>query len=82
MPRSLRDKIRDDKRRRRTIGNDYGKLVVVRKRRAVRIIAVNAGAQWTHDDPGATFGFVDLDDAGVDRLVQRLQAIRGGRRTL
>ena len=70
-------------RRRRTIGNAYGDLIVKRTKKAVRIIAVTKrGPNWTGAESDATFGVVDLDDVMVDRLIERLQALRGGRKEL
>lgn len=69
--------------RRATIVGGRGRLIVQRRRRAVRITAITEQAPaWTGKPSAASFAFVDLDDARVDRLVERLQAIRGGRRAL
>lgn len=78
----LRQEIRDRKRRRqRVVDNEFGTLIVTRTRRAVRVTAVVKPALMD-GKPASTFGFVDLDDAGIDRLIQRLTALRGGRRAL
>lgn len=67
----------------KAIGNDYGELIVTRTKRGVRILAfTRRGPVWSGRETLATFGFVDLDDASVDRLIRRLQAIRGGRKAL
>jgi hypothetical protein len=69
--------------RRATIRGGRGRLVVQRRKRAVRVTAVTERTEaWNGKPSDASFAFVDLDDAGVDRLVGRLQAIRGGRRSL
>lgn len=82
-PRELRLKIRDEKRRRqRVVDNEYGSLIVSRTRRSVRVTAVVKPARLVGRPPESTYGFVDLDDDSVDRLIRRLQAIRGGRRAI
>jgi hypothetical protein len=82
-PRDLRRKIRDARRRRRRIvDNEFGGLIVTRTRRAVRLTAIVKRGQLVGRQPATTIGFVDLDDAGIDRLIQRLQSLRGGRRAL
>lgn len=78
-----RDKLKRAKRARQTIGNAYGDLVVKRTERSVRIIAISKrGPSWTGRPSEATFGVVDLDDAMLERLIERLQAIRGGKKRL
>lgn len=82
-PRELRLKIREEKRRRqRVVDNEFGTLIVSRTRRAVRLTAVVARGHLVGRQPGTTIGFVDLDDAAIDRLIRRLQALRGGKRAL
>lgn len=82
-PRELRMKVRDEKRRRqRVVDNDYGTLILTRTRRAVRVTAVVKPGRLAGQRPATLVGFVDLDDASVDRLIRRLQAIRGGKRAL
>ena len=61
--------------RKLVVDNEHGKLIVTRTRRAVRVTVVSL-------HPGESVAFVDLDDAKIDRLVQRLTALRGGKRAL
>ncbi len=70
------------RRRRRISSNEFGELLVRRKQRAVRITAITNASRCTGKPTAASFAFVDLDDAAVDRLIRRLQAIRGGKRAL
>lgn len=78
-----RKAIKQRRLRKATIGNKFGELLVQRRSRAVRITAITKRPpDWNGRPSAASFAFVDLDDAGVDRLIQRLQAIRGGRRAL
>ena len=70
------------RRRRLRIGNEFGHLMALRKRRLVRITVVTKTDAMVGAPCGATYAFVDLDDGQVDRLIRRLQAIRGGKRAL
>lgn len=78
-----REKIRAAIRaRRQVVSNDFGELLVMRRGRAVRITAVTKQARFGGKPCAASFGFVDLDDMAVDRLIRRLTTIRGGKRSL
>ena len=69
--------------RQRISSNEYGELLVRRTKRAVKIIAItDPETARTGRRTGATYAVVDLDDAAVDRLIGRLQEIRGGRKAL
>ncbi len=68
--------------RRQTIATEFGEVVIKRNRRGVRVTVITRKSNWVGRPNDASFAFVDLDDSGVDRLVARLQAIRGGRRAL
>lgn len=72
----------DRARRRRIVETGFGVLLVTRRDRKVRITAVVKLTELSGRPPNPGVGFVDLDDANVDRLIQRLQAIRGGKRAL
>ena len=79
----LRRKIRDARQaRRRIVDSDFGTLIVTRTRRTVRITALVKAELFNGKPPAPGVGFVDLDDAGVDRLIRRLAALRGGKRAL
>jgi len=79
---SSRRRIADARRHRSTIGNEFGRLIVKRTRRAVRVTAITTTDAMTGAPCAASFAFADLDEAGVDRLIRRLTAIRGGRKAL
>lgn len=67
----------------RIASNEFGELMVRRTRRGVKVIAMTMpNESRTGRRTGATYAVVDLDDAAVDRLVSRLQAIRGGRKAM
>lgn len=67
----------------RIASNEYGELFARRTKRGVKIIALTLPNETrTGRRSGATYAVVDLNDVGVDRLIRRLQAIRGGRRAL
>lgn len=72
----------DRARRRRIVETDFGVLLVTRRDRKVRVTAVVKLDALRGPPPCAGVGFMDLDDTGVDRLIQRLRAIRGGKRAL
>ena len=64
--------------RSRIASNEFGEILVRRTRRGIRITALTLPtSKRSGRRTGATYAIVDLDDAGVDRLVTRLQAIRG-----
>jgi hypothetical protein len=82
MPRSLLIN-RARARKQRIASNEFGELQVRRTKRGVKITALTMPSEnRTGRRTGATYAVVDLDDAGVDRLIERLRAIRGGRRAL
>jgi hypothetical protein len=54
--------------RRKTFGNAHGTLFVTKRRRCVRLTVTRDGM----------YSFVDLDVDEIDRLVRRLQSIKGG----
>lgn len=64
------------------IDDDYGTMLVTRKNRRVRITVITKPGMHTGKITQAPLGWVDLGDDQVDRLIQRLQAIRGGKRAL
>lgn len=67
----------------RVASNEFGELHVRRTKRGVKVTALTLPSESrTGRRTGATYAVVDLDDAGVDRLIRRLQACRGGRRAL
>lgn len=69
--------------RQRVASNEFGELLVRRTKRGVKITALTLpNENRTGRRTGATYAIVDLDDDGVDRLIRRLQACRGGRRAL
>lgn len=61
--------------RQRVVDNEHATLIITRTSRRVRL-TVEART------PRPAVAFVDLDEAGIDRAIKRLQALRGGRRTL
>lgn len=65
--------------RRKTIATALGTLLATKKRRCVRvtIIAPVRFLKLDADDAGL---FIDLHDDELDRVIRRLQAIRGGRK--
>lgn len=74
--RASRKRIRDEKMaKQRVVDNEHGALIVTRTRRAVRITAAR-------NTPLHQIAFIDLTDDQVDRLIQRLTALRGGKRAL
>jgi len=60
-------------RRRSTFGGPFNELHVTKNQRSVRFTAVSRVV-------ANVWGSADLDDAEIDRLIRRLQAIRGGKR--
>jgi hypothetical protein len=58
-------------RERSTIETPYGDLHVTRRKRCVRVTVRMPGGRWA---------YIDLHDAGIDKLVGRLQRVRGGKR--
>lgn len=79
----LRHKIRRRRQRQITVAeDDFSTVRVVRKRRLVRITITNKPGGFTGKPSKASFAFADLDDAKIDRLIQRLLAIRGGKKAL
>jgi hypothetical protein len=58
-------------RRRKTFETRFADLLVTKKKRCVRMTIRQGDGLYAH---------IDLHDELLDRLVQRLQAIRGGRK--
>lgn len=66
--------------RRKTIATALGTLLATKKRRCVRITIIAPVRLLKLDVADNAALFVDLHDEELDRVIRRLQAIRGGRK--